>query len=90
VKVEPVSIASAHLEFLEGPKESGVPSQCTLYMAFECLARDEGLLRPADDAYEAAWVEASKVSSFLDEGESLLRSRELKRFPEAAARGPPS
>jgi 8-oxo-dGTP diphosphatase len=87
VKVEPIRIVDAYPEFLEWPKESGVPSQYTLHIVFECLARDVGPLRPADDVCEAAWVEASKVGSFLDEKESLLRSARVRGFLEAVAKG---
>jgi len=86
-KVEPVRIVDAYPEFLEWPKEGGVPSQHTLHIVFECLARDVGPLRPADDVCEATWVEASKVGSFLDEKESLLRSARVSEFLEAVAKG---
>ncbi len=87
IKVEPVKIIDAYPEFLEWPKESGVPSQYTLYIVFECLAKDLGPLRPADDVSEAAWVEASRIHDFLDEKESLLKSERVRRFLEALIRG---
>jgi len=87
IEVEPVRIIDVYPEFLVWPKESGVSSQYTLYIVFECLARSPGPLRPADDVCEAAWVKASELASFLDDKESLLRSRRVREFLEALAEG---
>ena len=80
IKVEPVKIIDVYPEFLEWPRESGVPSQYTLYIVFECLAKDLGPLRPADDVSEAAWVEGRKLMDYLDEKEGLLKSRRVQEF----------
>ena len=85
VRVKPVKIIDAYPEFLEWPKESGVPSQYTLYIVFECLAEEEGPLRPSDDVSEAAWVEAARIMEYLDEKEGLLRSRRVQEFLKSLA-----
>jgi 8-oxo-dGTP diphosphatase len=86
VITEPVRILDAYPEFLEWPKESGVPPQYTLHIVFECIAKDTVPLKPADDICEAAWVKASKLYSYLDEKESLLKSVRVRMFVEAAAK----
>ena len=86
VVVEPVRIVDAYPEFLEWPRGSGVPSQYTLHIVFECMARNPGPLKPADDICDATWVEASKVESFLCEKESLLKSTRVRKFFEALSK----
>ena len=86
IDVKPLRIIDAYPEFLEWPKESGVPSEYTLHIVFECLADRGQALRPADDVVEARWVKASELSKYLDEKESLLRSSKVRSFLSEVAR----
>ncbi|RLF14384.1 MAG: hypothetical protein DRJ97_06365 [Thermoprotei archaeon] len=86
IKVTPLRIIDAYPEFLVWPKESGVPSEYTLHLIFECLAEEAGPLKPADDVVEARWVDISELNQYLDEKESLLRSLRLQDFLRELAR----
>ncbi|MEM1538604.1 MAG: NUDIX domain-containing protein [Candidatus Nezhaarchaeales archaeon] len=82
IKVRPVRLIDAYPEFLVWPMESGIPSQYTLHLVFECMATTLETVKPSDDVEEAKWIRVEELRDYLDDRESLLRSSRVVSFIE--------
>ena len=76
--LKPIRIIDAYQEFLEWPRESGIPSQHTLYIVFECIP-EGGELRAGDDVEKVKWIDIDEIHEYLSR-DSLLKSPKLLEF----------
>jgi 8-oxo-dGTP diphosphatase len=78
IKVKPIKIVDVYPEFLVWPEESGVPSQYTLHIIFECIPLNSEI-KPGDDVEEVKWVNVKRLKSYIRR-DSLMKSKKLLEF----------
>ncbi len=78
IDVRPLEIIDVFPEFLVWPEESGVPSQYTLHIIFDCIAED-GELKARDDVEEVKWIKLDEIGDYLSK-DTLLNSEKLQHF----------
>lgn len=81
LEVKPIRIIDAYPEFLIWPEDSGIPSEYTLHLIFECIPLTSEI-KAADDVEEVKWIYADKIKEYLTR-DSLIKSAKLMEFIDA-------